>query len=226
MNEYDYLAKASRKLNDEKYHEVIKLCDKALKINEELSNAYDIRGNANYYLKNFPEAFDDFSQAIKRMPDNPEYYYDRSCANKELKNYEDAIVDITKAIELKPNCSLYYYDKARTEYYMGRFHEAISDITKGIELKPTERKYLYRGLCHEALEEYDLAFADYDSAIEIYPESFDGYCCKACLKRKLGNYKSAILDLKKAEKINPDNEDDYEEKIPKIMKIFLGKQTQ
>ena len=43
MNEFDYLAKAKNKMDDEKYNEVISLCDKALKINDDLSDAYNIR---------------------------------------------------------------------------------------------------------------------------------------------------------------------------------------
>ena len=39
MNEYDYLAKAKHKMKKEDYHEVISLCDEALKLNEDLPEA-------------------------------------------------------------------------------------------------------------------------------------------------------------------------------------------
>ena len=78
MNEFDYLAKAKNKMDDEKYNEVISLCDKALKINDDLSDAYNIRGNANCYLKNYEDAIDDLSKAITINPNNADYYYDKS----------------------------------------------------------------------------------------------------------------------------------------------------
>ena len=40
MNEFDYLAKAKKNMEKEKYHEVISFCDKALKINNNLPEAY------------------------------------------------------------------------------------------------------------------------------------------------------------------------------------------
>ena len=66
MNEYDYLAKAKHKMKKEDYHEVISLCDKALKLNEDLPEAYDFRGNAKYELGEYDDALEDFDELIKR----------------------------------------------------------------------------------------------------------------------------------------------------------------
>ena len=60
MNEYDYLAKAKKNMEKEKYHEVISLCNKALKINSDLPKAYSFRGTARYELGEYKTAADDF----------------------------------------------------------------------------------------------------------------------------------------------------------------------
>ena len=203
MNEFDYLAKASIKLDNEQYDDAIDLCNKALKIDKSLSDAYNIRGNANYYLRKLDKANCDYTKAIEIMPNKPKYYYNRSCLNLELGNTEEAIVDVIKAIELEPDNSLYYYEKARIEQYLKRYNEAAVTFSKGIDIFPTENLYIGRALCYIELEKYDLAFDDLNSALEIYPESGTAYYYKGVIKRILGNYLEATDDLEKAFELNP-----------------------
>ena len=207
MNEYDYLAKAKNNMEKEKYHEVISLCNKALKINKELAEAYSFRGNANYELGKYKDAAEDFTHAIEQEPNEAEHYYDRSWAYYYMDEHENAFVDINKALELKPDCSGYYYDKGRFEYWSDRNLEAITDLTKGIELKPTENKYLFRGNCHFELEEYDLAIKDYSSAIEINPEFYKAYYNRGYLYRRIDQFDNAEKDLKKAIKLYPQHDE-------------------
>ena len=92
MNEFDYLAKAKDKMNNENFIEAKSLCEKALKINSELPDAYNLRGNANYQLGYYKESIEDFSKAIEREPNNADYYYDRSWSYCNMDKYEDSIV--------------------------------------------------------------------------------------------------------------------------------------
>ena len=91
MNEYDYLAKAKKNMEKEKYHEVISFCDKALKINNNLPEAYSFKGNALYNLGEYNDAAESFSHAIEKEPNEAEHYYDRSWSYCNLDKYEDAI---------------------------------------------------------------------------------------------------------------------------------------
>ena len=77
MNEFDYLAEAKTNMENEDYSAVISLCDKALKINKNLPDAYSFRGNAKYELEEYDEAIDDFSKAIDKEPNESKHYYDR-----------------------------------------------------------------------------------------------------------------------------------------------------
>ena len=207
MNEFDYLAKAKSKMENENYFEVISLCDKALNINSELPEAYHFRGNARFVLGEYDSAASDFSQAIKMDPNDAEHYYDRSWAYKNMDKLEDAIVDMNKALEIEPKTSLFYYDKARLEYEMGRYKEAAADYTKGIELKPTENKYIGRGNCYLKLEEYDLALADYNSAIEIAEECFSAYYRRGILYSRTDQFDKAIKDFEKTLEFCPYHDD-------------------
>lgn len=198
MNEFDYLAKAKKNMEKEKYHEVISFCDKALKINSDLPKAYSFKGNALYNLGKYDGAAESFSHAIEKEPDEAEHYYDRSWSYCNMDKYEDAIVDMNKALEIEPKTSAFYYDRGRFEYWAGRYKDAVISFTKGIELKPTENKYLFRANSYMELEEFDLALADFNSSIEIDPEFARAYSRRGILYKKMELLEKAEKDLKKA----------------------------
>ena len=206
MNEYDYLAKAKKNMEKERYHEVITLCDEALKINENLPEAYSFKGNAEYELGKYGNAVNTFSKAIEKDPNDAEHYYDRSWAYRCMNMLEDSIVDINKALEIS-QLSLFYYDKGRFEYWAGRCKEAIEDLTKGIKLKPTESKYVMRGNCYMELDEFDLALSDFCSALEYNPESEWAYYRRGLVYKILDQLEKAEKDFKKAVELCPKHDD-------------------
>lgn len=207
MNEFDYLAKAKKNMEKEKYHEVISFCDKALKINSNLPEAYSFKGNALYNLGEYDDAAESFSHAIEKEPDEAEHYYDRSWSYCNLDKYEDAIVDMNKALEIEPKTSAFYYDRGRFEYWAERYKDAVVSLTRGIELKPTENKYLFRGNSYMALEEYDLALADFNSSIEIDPEFARAYYRRGILYKKMELLEKAAKDFEKAIELDPKYDD-------------------
>ena len=207
MNEFDYLAKAKKNMEKEKYHEVISFCDKALKINSNLPEAYSFKGNALYNLGEYDDAAESFSHAIEKEPDEAEHYYDRSWSYCNMDKFEDAIVDMNKALEIEPKTSAFYYDRGRFEYWAERYKDAVISFTKGIELKPTENKYLFRGNSYMALEEFDLALADFNSAIEIDPEFARAYYRRGILYKKMELLENAAKDFKKAIELDPKCDD-------------------
>lgn len=204
MNEFDYLAKAKDKMNNENFIEAKSLCEKALKINSELSDAYNLKGNANYELGNFEESVEDFTKAIEKDPNNAEHYYDRSWTYNKMDRSHSAMLDINKALELEPSNSRFYYSRAGFEYDLGRYKEAIKDYTKAIEINPTAKKYIARGDCYIELEMHNEAIADYTSAIETEPESYVAYHRRGLAKMDLEQYEEAIKDFEKAIEIYPD----------------------
>ena len=207
MNEFDYLAKAKKNMEKEKYHEVISFCDKALKINNDLPEAYSFKGNALYNLGEYNDAAESFSHAIEKEPDEAEHYYDRSWSYCNLDKYEDAIVDMNMALEIEPKTSVFYYDRGRFEYWAERYKDAVVSLTRGIELKPTENKYLFRANSYMALEEFDLALADFNSSIEIDPEFARAYYRRGILYKKMELLENASKDFKKAIELDPKYDD-------------------
>lgn len=220
MNEFDYLAKAKKNFEKERYHEVISLCDKALKINKDLPEAYSFRGNARYELGEYKTAAEDFSQAIKREPNDAEHYFHRSWSYWNIDNFDDAIVDISKALDISKN-SRFYYSKGCFEYWAKRYKDGIVNLTKGIELKPTEAKYVARGDCYLELEMFNEALADFNSAIVYNPEYERAYYRRGVLYKQLDRLEDAEKDFKKVLELNP--KDDFAMRQIGFIRIQLGK---
>lgn len=206
MNEFDYLAKACKKMEDEKYNEVIFLCEKALKINENLPDAYDYSGDAKFYLGEYDSAVDYYTKAIDLNPNDPEYFYDRSWAYKQLNELENAIVDANKAIALDKR-PYYCYHKARLELDMHRNKEAIEDFTEQLSLDEDMWGYIYRGNAYMNLEMFDYAMADLNTAVVKYPDKCASYYHRGCLKMQTERYDSAIKDFKKSLEIYDGNDE-------------------
>lgn len=209
MNEFDYLAKAKNNMEKAKFHEVISLCGKALKINSELPDAYDFRANAKYEIGEYDSAIDDFDELIKRDPNEAMHYYDRAWAYRQLDELEDAIIDINSAIKLEPKTSLFYYDKARFEYDSNRYKEAIVTCTKAIELKPTENKYILRGKIYREIGNNQKSLIDFDKALDIEPEAYRAYYYRGTVKMAMGCYDDAVKDFEKTIEICPNYYDAY-----------------
>ena len=63
--------------------------------------------------------------------------------------------------------------------------------------------YKTRGESYYAEENYDLALADYNKAIEIYPRLVSAYILRARIYKEQENYDFALADYNRAAKINP-----------------------
>ena len=97
-----------------------------------------------------------------------------------------------------------YLDDGIFDIENGKYNDAIEKIDKSIKLKNDwEISYFYRGVAHQALENFDEAMLDYTKAIQINPKMTDAYYNKAriTLSRKdieNPDINKAISDLEKA----------------------------
>ena len=70
----------------------------------------------------------------------------------------------------------YYIDNGIYDIQRGEFESAIENINKSIEMKNDwEISYFYRGVAHQALENFDEAILDYTKALKINPKMADAY---------------------------------------------------
>ena len=101
---------------------------------EKLERLYFARGEAYESLKNYEQAIEDATQAIKLIPKSRNYYR-RGHAYFNSGNYSKAISDFTKAIQINSDAFLYYLVRGLAYNELGEVEHAILDIKKALELK-------------------------------------------------------------------------------------------
>jgi tetratricopeptide (TPR) repeat protein len=116
------------------YQEAIKQYTEALKIDPNLAQAYNNRGNAYAGLGDYKKAIADYAQAIKIDPNNAEAYYNRGLAYYNLGDTSKAITDWTQAIKIDPNLVQAYYNRGVAYAELGDYKSATKDARKACEL--------------------------------------------------------------------------------------------
>ena len=93
--EYWHLAVKYTETGD--YHEAIKICDKLLAEDPNVSDVFYLRGVNKYLLKDYEGAIADFDKTIELDPNFTDAYLKRARAKKENKNYLGALKDYNHA---------------------------------------------------------------------------------------------------------------------------------
>ena len=142
---------------------------------------YIFRGEALMSGSNFDAAIQDFSNAIRLDGSSVAAYYDRSLANIKLENLAAAKSDLDSAIRaLDSNGETngitardIYAKRAQVNLWLRNWVEAEGDYTASIAKNTGEldwNDYTGRAEARTNKGDYDLAIADYVSAVTIISE--------------------------------------------------------
>jgi tetratricopeptide (TPR) repeat protein len=108
----------------------IEAYDNVIRLNPNLTDAYNNRGVAKKHLGRLSEAIADYDLAIAAKPDFAVAYFNRGDAKKTLGQYADAIKDFDKTIELRPDLPQPYGNKGCSLVALGKFKEALVWLNK------------------------------------------------------------------------------------------------
>ncbi len=174
--------------------------------NKQISLVYVTRGNTYFKLKEYKQAIDDYTQAIKLDPKNAIYYNARGTTYSQLKDYKQAIDDYSQAIKIDPKDAFYYGSRGFTYFQLKDYKQAIDDYSQAIKLDPKKAIYYNaRGTTYSQLKDYKQAINDYTQAIKLDPKDALYYQLRGYTYLQLKDYKQAINDYTQAIKIDPKN---------------------
>jgi tetratricopeptide (TPR) repeat protein len=86
--------------------------------------------------KNYDEAIQCYSEAIRLMPDYADAYYNRGIERKDKGDLDGAIKDYTEAIRLKPNFADAFHNRGYARRVKGDLDGAIKDYTEALIANP------------------------------------------------------------------------------------------
>ena len=102
MNEFDYLAKAKKNMEKERYHEALDKIDNYINTGGNIyKEVYKIRGNANFELKNYKAAITDYIKGLA-FEEDADLYYSLGLSYDKLKQFSLACENFKKALKINP----------------------------------------------------------------------------------------------------------------------------
>ena len=192
--------------SEEQYELAIADYDEAIaRKSEDYIEFYQARGWANFVLKRYGPAINDYSEVIRLFPKDINSFYYRGLAKHELGQYEEAIADYDEAIRVFPRHIEFYRWRGFAKYELEQYEKAIADYDEAIRIYCHDRKsYYQRGLAKYKLKQYVSAISDYDKAINLsHPLDMDPddayvYYQRALAKKELSRFEEAIADIQTA----------------------------
>ena len=174
------------------------------------------------------------SEAIKKSPENPNFYFQRGELFLESNQLKNAKNDFDKTINLMPEATLAYIYRAKVFFELKNTEKATLDYSKAIELtkeltKDNWELFKFRGITYMHSQNFNNAAKDFSKALEIKLEEFqnienekiqisDLYYLRGDAFASLKNYDQALSDFQKALEFNSKNID-AKNSIKKISKI-------
>lgn len=162
-----------------------------------------LRGRS-WLTEDDPEsAADDFTQALKVQPGNPEAFRGRVRAYDLLQKFDAAVADWTALIALDPGDDKLYRSRGASRLGAKDYSEAIADYDKSIQLNPAGLDaYIGRALVYDALGEKEKALKEFDQAIAIDANYLPLFWERARMADRWGDRQLAIDDYIMVLKIN------------------------
>jgi tetratricopeptide (TPR) repeat protein len=176
-----------------------------------------------YLREEYDLACNDWDQAVKFAPDNPDYWWKRSRATMRFGREQQSIDDAKKSIELlgdKDPRKLIYYNLQLAEAYQQKTMNAEAQATFDKTLEMAEGTldaapvYMERGRFFVGIGEFEKAISDLNKAIALVPTWGRAYYYRG--KAYEGNHvmAKAVDDYLKAKEMNYDNLVDRWEPLP------------
>jgi tetratricopeptide (TPR) repeat protein len=119
------------------------LIDSGKQPTETLAAVFNYRGYSYHGKGQFARAIEDYSRAIKLMPDYADAYSNRGADYNNLGRYDLAIRDLSEAIKLEPKESVNFKNRSFSYAKTGAYKQALADLEHAVKLNPNDMQARY-----------------------------------------------------------------------------------
>lgn len=189
----------------EDYLVSIQYFNQVIKIKPYLADPYFFRGLAKFYLEDYQGAEADCSMAIDRNPFVIDAYEVRALSRLSTGKYKEAVADYDKGLSYLPENKIFLLNKALALQNAKDFTQSRQTYDTLIGMYPKyDKGYLGRAQLCIAEGDSLAAIPDLDKSIELNENNVAAYLMRADVNyTKDKDYKSAVLDLDAAIKLEP-----------------------
>jgi len=169
-------------------------------------NAFVLLSRAKGHLqrKQFQQALDDLSEAVRLCPQSGEALMVRAAVYVEMAEYQQAMADVERCLQIEPPDPLALLTRGNLRAHLGEFEAALVDFTEYLRQQPATQVALRaRSLSYARLLRFDEALADLNEALRIGPDCADAYLERGRIHQNKGCYAAALADYQKALELGP-----------------------
>lgn len=193
-------------LIDKKWTESLDYFNVLIKTDNNLHEAFFLRGIAKYNLDDLIGANEDFSEAIRLNPVYTQAYHYRAITLARMGNTDDAISDLNNASLLRPEYPGIYYSRGITHFMSKQFEKAIDDYNRFLQKEPkVSEAYVNRGTTYLFMKDTSSAIRDYNRAIDLDLKNADAYLRRGNIYALQKKKKEALSDFNKTVELDSTN---------------------
>jgi tetratricopeptide (TPR) repeat protein len=198
----------------ELFDQAITMANHVLRTYPDSLDTHLIRGTSFMKKKLYKKAISDFSFVLQCEPDSMHAKLGRSICYMKLNKMDRMLARevIDDAIKKHPEDSNLFYYRAMINYHNGELMEAVEDYSSAIRAasEPLENYYLNRGELYLKLRRYNEAIEDFSEALKSSPCEYNQpylFFNRAKAYVEKGESEKAALDIRRAIRLNPEEED-------------------
>lgn len=189
----------------EKYDDLIKICDRIIKLDPTCASAYDNRSYAYYMVGKYDLAILDSYNAISL--DDKDSRIRGNFISFSKKNFTLGLAKISSLIKKFPQKDIWVYVRSQLYRYKKDYKNALADFTRIFEMIPDNYRSAILSARAELYGEmglHDKAIVDFTESIELDSSSALYFGNRGDEYRLIGNYAAAIKDFDKAIEMDPE----------------------
>jgi tetratricopeptide (TPR) repeat protein len=197
-----FLEKAKEQLQKGNAKDAVGYLNQVIDKDPENARAFNMRGAANFELKDYANALLDYEKAIKLNPKDYKPYFNRASVKMEKSDWEGALTDCTKASEIQPDTAEIYVKSGIIHAALLSVPEAINDFDKALKLKPTEINALYnRGNIYFQTKDFEKAEKDFLAAVKVDSRFAKAFYGLSIVQQKMNKSDEACMNMKMANRL-------------------------
>ncbi|MYB66794.1 tetratricopeptide repeat protein [Candidatus Poribacteria bacterium] len=155
--------------------------------------------------KEYEEALEYFSRAIRKDPNRIQAYNFRGRTYTSLERYDRALEDFENAENIDPDNAETYFNRGCLYQQQGQYSGAINEYDTAIRKnKEYGEAYYRRGQINYDLDQVEDALTDFTEAIRLKTDYFDAYFQRGLVLKELHEYSSAYDDFTRTIELTPD----------------------
>jgi tetratricopeptide (TPR) repeat protein len=183
------------------YERAIDDFNEAIKLEPHHATSFAARGLAYDLMGQHRRAIEDYDQAIRIEPD-PYALNRRGIVNAQMNQHDRAMGDFNEAIRRAPDFADAFYNRCLERSIANELAAALADCNEAVRLSHGVQPDI-RGFVYLKMQRFDLAVADFGTALQNAPSNAFALYGRGLAKRMIGDTAGADADTREAQRIDP-----------------------